>query len=190
VTLVDPGHHTFDERPIDLESIGDISAVVVTHAHQDHVDPGFVRWLKDRYPELTVHANQQVAELLAPIGIEVLDTNPQGITSEDLDHEITPLGSGPPNRAFTVGDALTHSGDSYRLSRSAPVLTMSLMAPWGSTTQSVEYIRRLRPSFVVPVHDSYLSESGQRSIWGIVSRALKEDGIELLEVGWGESFQV
>jgi L-ascorbate metabolism protein UlaG (beta-lactamase superfamily) len=190
VTLVDPGQHTFEERPVDLDTIGDITAVVITHAHQDHVDPRFVQWLKDRYREATVHGNQQVADLLGPLGIDVVQTDPVDVTSEDLEHEITPLGPGPANRCYTFGDAITHPGDTYKLTKSAPVLTMALMAPWGSTAQSVECIKAVRPNYVIPVHDSYLSENGRRSIGGIASRAVKDHGIELVELGWGETFQI
>ncbi len=64
-TLIDPGFHTFDTGEIELDSIGDIRRVLVTHEHGDHVNPAFVRWLLDRGEDVTVHANQAVVDLLA-----------------------------------------------------------------------------------------------------------------------------
>ena len=35
-TLFDPGFHTFESDQIELEDIGDVSRVMITHAHGDH----------------------------------------------------------------------------------------------------------------------------------------------------------
>ena len=101
-TMIDPGFHTFGSGEVDLNSIGDIQRVLVTHEHGDHVSPDFVRWLLDRGSDLRVYANQSVADLLARNDIEVVVDNPPGVTSEDVLHETTPMGTAPPNRAFPV----------------------------------------------------------------------------------------
>ncbi|MGH8875133.1 MAG: hypothetical protein ACRDVM_07770, partial [Acidimicrobiia bacterium] len=141
----------------------------------------------DRRRDLTVHANQAVCDLLAGHGIEASTDNPEGVTAEDVAHETTPTGTAPPNRAFTVEGILTHPGDSYRPTTTAPVLALALMAPWGSTRHSVEFARRLRPERVIPVHDFYLSDSGRRWVAAMVENVLAEDGIELIPLGWGEA---
>jgi hypothetical protein len=64
------------------------------------------------------------------------------------------------------------------------------MAPWGSTTASVEFARRLGPRQVVPVHDFYLSTAGRAWVTGLVKGVLAEDGIEVVPLDWGESFRV
>jgi L-ascorbate metabolism protein UlaG (beta-lactamase superfamily) len=187
--LIDPGVHSFNDRKADLESLEPLDAIIITHSHQDHIDPAFVSWLKARNPLLTVHGNQAVTELLRTHGIDVVTSNPPGVTSEDVDHEETPLGPGPPNRAFTIGNRVTHPGDSYRISRTAPILTMAMMSPWGSTRQSVECIRQLNPRIVIPVHDAYMSEAGRKGIWDIVTKALSGDGIDLIPLDWGETYR-
>jgi len=186
-TLLDPGFHTFESGQIDLETIGDISRVLVTHEHGDHVKPDFLKWLIDRRSDIVVYSNQAVADLLDGHGIEVTTADPVGVSSEDVLHEMTPTGAQPPNRAYTIDGVLTHPGDSYQPTTSAPVLALPLLVPWGSTTRSVEFARRLAPSRVIPIHDFYLNEEGRRFIYGMAKNVLVQSGIEVITLNWGET---
>jgi L-ascorbate metabolism protein UlaG (beta-lactamase superfamily) len=186
-SLFDPGFHTFDSQEIDLNSIGDISRVFITHEHGDHVKPDFVRWLVDRRADVTVYSNEAVATLLDGHGIEVTTTDPAGVNSEDVLHEIIPTGAQPPNRAYTIDGVLTHPGDSYQPTNSAPVLALPLLIPWGSTTKSVEFARRLAPDYVIPIHDFYLSEGGRSFIYGMAKNVLAQSGIEVITLNWAET---
>lgn len=189
-TLFDPGFFTFGTSHIDLSTLGDIQRVLITHEHADHVHADFVRWLIDRGDHVQVHGNAAVANLLAQHGIEVRTDDPEGISSEDVLHETTPMGTAPPNRSYTVDGALTHPGDSYQPTRTAPVLALPLLTPWGSTTKSIEFAKQLRPRQVVPIHDFYLEKSGRDFIYGMAKRALEPAGIELVPLDWGEGYSL
>ncbi len=187
--LIDPGFHTFDSGAVDLDSIGDVQRVLITHEHLDHVKPEFVRWLVERGTDVQVYSNQAVADLLAKHDIESATDDPIGISIEDVLHEMIPTGAQPPNRAFTVDGVLTHPGDSYGPTKTAPVLALPLLIPWGSATKSVEFARRLAPTHVVPIHDFYLNSMGREWITGLAKNVLAKDGIEVIPLGWGESFE-
>lgn len=187
-TVIDPGFFAFDSPEIDLETIGAVQRVLITHEHFDHVHPEFVRWLLDRGEDVAVHANEAVAALLGGHDIEVITADPPGVTSEDVVHEMVPAGATPPNRSFTLTGVITHPGDSYQPSVTAPVLALPLLTPWGSTTRSVEFARRLAPRQVVPIHDFYLSESGRKWITGAVQNVLAGDDIEVIPLDWGEGY--
>ncbi len=189
-SLIDPGFHTFDSGEVDLESVGDVQRVLITHEHFDHVNPDFVRWLLDRGSDVTVYANPAVAELLAGHDIDVATDNPPGVSSEDVLHEMTPMGTAPPNRAYTIEGVITHPGDSYQPTTSAPLLALPLLAPWGSLTASVQFARRLAPRQVVPVHDFYLSESGRDWVYGMAKNVLAQADIEVVALNWGESYSL
>ena len=189
-TMLDPGFHAFESGVVDLSDIGDIQRVLITHEHDDHVSPDFLRWLLDRGTDVTVYANDAVAGLLAKHDIDVDTTVPDGTSVEDVLHETTPMGTAPPNRAWTVDGTLTHPGDSYGPSRSAPVLALGLLTPWGSTTRSLEFARGLTPRQAIPVHDSYLSDSGRQWIYTVAKNVLAKAGIEFVMLDWGESYTI
>lgn len=189
-TLFDPGFWTFGSGEVDLESIGDIQRILITHEHGDHVKPEFVRWLIDRGEDVVVHSNQAVADLLAPHDIEVAVDNPAGVSAEDVIHEMIPNGTTPPNRSYTIDGIITHPGDSYQPTITAPVLALPLITPWGTTTRSVQFARDLAPEQVVPIHDFYLSASGREFITGMVKNVLAGDGIEVVPLDWGESYTI
>lgn len=188
--MLDPGFHTFQAGVIDLDGIGDIQRVLVTHEHGDHVSPEFLRWLLDRGNDVTVYGNQAVADVLAKHDIAVDTAVPAGTTVEDVVHETTPMGTAPPNRAWTVEGLLTHPGDSYGPTSSAPVLALGLLIPWGSTTKSLEFARRLGPQQAIPVHDFYLSDSGRQWIYTMAKSVLAKAEIEMVTLDWGDSFTV
>ncbi len=189
-TLIDPGVHTFASGAIDLSDLGEVTRVLITHEHADHVDPAFLRWLIDRSPELSIYSNQAVSDLLGHQGIEVSTEVPDRVEAEDVLHNVNPAGASPPNRAFTVEGVLTHPGDSRQPTRTAATLAVPLMVPWDSTTGAIEFVRRLGPAQVVPIHDSYLSSEGRSWVEGMARRLLEIDGIEVVDVGWGQSFSV
>lgn len=185
-TLFDPGFHSFLEGEVDLESIGDVTRVFVTHEHADHVNPDFLAWLIDRKSDLVVYSNGAVADLLAGHDIVVSTEVPPGAGVEDVFHETLPNGSRPPNRSFTIEDVITHPGDSREPTVSAPILALPLIAPWGSVTGAVEFARRLAPKQVFMIHDFYLSQSGRARIRQMAAGVLARDGIEMLDLDWGD----
>lgn len=188
-TVIDPGFLTFESDEIELETIGDVQHVLVTHEHGDHVKPEFVRWLVDRGTDVTVHSNESVSALLARYDIEASNENPPGVSSQDVLHEMVPSGQRPPNRSFTIEGVITHPGDSYEPTTTAPVLALPLVAPWGSATAAVEFARRLAPRQVVPIHDFYMSRNGRRWIADAVKDVLAP-AIELIVLDWGDSYSV
>lgn len=189
-TLFDPGIHTFQSGDIDLDSIGDVSRVLITHEHGDHVNPDFVSWLIDRQSDLTIFSNEPVVELLQEHDIEASTTVPSGVSIEDVLHGKIPNGATPPNRSFTIDGVFTHPGDSREPMTTAPVLALPLLVPWDSATGAVEFARRLAPSYVIGIHDFYLAKGGRSWIRGMVGNALESDGIELVDIDWGGSFTV
>lgn len=189
-TMFDPGFHTFQDGEVDLDSIGDVTRVLVTHEHGDHVNPDFVRWLIDRRQDLVIYSNQAVADLLDAHDIPVSTDVPPGTAVEDVLHEKLPNGTQPPNRSFTIDGVITHPGDSHQPTKTAPILALPLIAPWGSVTAAVEFARQLAPSQVIMIHDFYLSESGRSRIRAMAGGALGGAGIEMLDLDWGQRLTV
>lgn len=189
-TLHDPGFFTFTSGQVDLDSIGDVQRVCISHEHMDHVSSDFVAWLLDRSQDLTVHCNDAVARILREAGIEAHTADPEGVSSEDCDHGILPNGTTVPNRAYTVDDVFTHPGDSHEPTTAAAVLALPLIMPWGTMRGSVEFALRLAPRQVVPIHDFYLTDQARDFFYGMAKGVLDQTEIEFVPLGWGESFTV
>jgi L-ascorbate metabolism protein UlaG (beta-lactamase superfamily) len=189
-TMFDPGFHAIETGAVDLEGVGDIQQVLITHEHGDHVSPEFVGWIIDRNADVTVYGNQNVADILAKHDIAVMTGIPPGTSAEDVTHETTPMGTAPPNRSWTIDGVLTHPGDSYGPTTTAPVLALGLLTPWGSTTKSLEFARNLAPQQAIPVHDFYLSDLGRKWIYGVAKSVLAKDNIDVVTLDWGESYTV
>lgn len=185
-TLFDPGFFPWESDGVDLDTIGDVQRVLITHAHADHVHPRFVRWLVDRGDDVVVHSNGPVVELLAEHDIEATTDLPDGASAQDVDHETLPNGTTVPNRAWTLEGLFTHPGDSQQLETVAPVLALPLIAPWTSATDAVAFARRVGAQQVVPVHDFYMSRSGRQRITQMIAGVLAEHDIELLPLDWGD----
>ena len=189
-TMFDPGFHTYLDWTGDLDSVGDVTRVLVTHEHGDHVHPDFVKWLIDRRSDLVVYSNQAVVDLLVRHEIEVSTDVPDGVGVEDVLHEKLPNGARPPNRAWTIDGLITHPGDSHEPTVTAPLLALPMIAPWGSLTGAVDFARRIRPDRVVMIHDFFMSEAGRTRIRSMAKGVLADAGIEVLDLDWGDSFTV
>lgn len=166
--LIDPG--TFAAG---FEEVRDLSAVVVTHQHPDHLDP-------ERLPAL-VRANAGVRVLCDPASVEVL----AGLGVQARAHEgatsigavtVTPVGRTHalihddlpriPNVGVVLradGEpVLFHPGDALDQDPGeVDVLAFPLNAPWQRSREMTGFLRRLNAPHAVPIHDGLLNEQGR-----------------------------
>lgn len=166
--LIDPGNVTpsFDD-------VLDLSAVVITHQHPDHLDP-------DRLPDL-VRANRDARLLCDPGSVEVLS----GLGIEAHAHDgateigavtLTPVGELHalihddipviPNVGIVLRAAgessVFHPGDSLDGEPGqVDVVAFPLNAPWQRSRDMAGFLRRLNPAIAVPIHDGLLNPTGR-----------------------------
>ena len=62
-----------------------------------------------------------------------------------------------------------------------PVLALPIVAPWGSTRRAVELALELKPQYVLPVHDWFLSPEAREWTYEVITQALAEAGIILIK---------
>lgn len=190
VTMFDPGFHTFTSGAVDLTAIGDVTRVLITHEHRDHVSTDFVRWLLDRNPDMRIYANQAVADMLTPHEIHVETIPPKGVMFEDVPHEVIADGTTPDNRAFTIEDLITHPGDSRQPTSSAPVLALPTIVPWASVRSAIDFAMEVRPQLVIPIHDFYLNDDWRGIGRNMITPILAGEGIEVVSLDWGQTLKV
>jgi len=59
---------------------------------------------------------------------------------------------------------------------------MPFAAPWGSLTSGADRARLVKPRYVVPIHDWFLSDGGRAFMYRLAEMALAADGIELIQI--------
>ncbi|MDI5961701.1 MBL fold metallo-hydrolase [Streptantibioticus silvisoli] len=180
VTVVlDPGTLT----PGAGEAVGAAAAVLVTHEHFDHFDADLLTAALADRPDLLVFGPAAVADRLGRHGGRVTavaagDTFTVGglrvaVRGERhaLIHPDIPCVD---NVGYLVDDAVFHPGDAYFVPRE-PVETLLLptSGPWTKLGEAADYVRAVRPSRLIQIHELMLSELGQRS----TATLLGEDGL-------------
>lgn len=180
--LLDPG--VFSSGFEDLRAL---TAVLVTHAHPDHLDVDRLRRVLEANPDARLHCDQGSAAGLADLSPTVV----QDGAVLDLGARVEVLGSAHavihpdipqiPNvgylvagRFFTPGDALTVPAADVE------VLGLPTAAPWLKLSEAVDLLRAVAPRLAFPVHDAVLATP---QIWYGQFAALAPDGTEFRAVG-------
>jgi L-ascorbate metabolism protein UlaG (beta-lactamase superfamily) len=168
--VVDPG--TFTPNAGELVLAAD--AVLVTHEHVDHVDEEAVTAALRERPELRVYGPAAVVDRWAAFPDRVtavaegdhVDVGGFGIDVFGDEHALVhPDVPRCANVGYLIDGSLYHPGDAYH-GPPQPVSTLLLptSGPWTKVGEAADYLRAVRPSQVIQIHEAMLSELGQQSM--------------------------
>jgi L-ascorbate metabolism protein UlaG (beta-lactamase superfamily) len=174
--LIDPGNISVDET-FDLDGL---DGIVATHQHPDHLDPDRIGRLLQRNEGATLLCDPETAELVEH-GAWTAHTHDDetyigGLTvlGVGAQHaEIVPALPRIANTGILVSaegePTLFHPGDSYELApEGVDVLALPLGAPWAKISETVDFVARVSPGTLFPIHDSAISERAYGTYWGHV----------------------
>ncbi|MEV7396396.1 MBL fold metallo-hydrolase [Aeromicrobium sp. NPDC092404] len=174
--LIDPGVFSRDET-FELE---DLDAIVVTHQHPDHLDVSRGAALLERNPQALLLCDPETAST-TEIGdwrehADGTVTEVQGLTIRGVGAQHAVIVPELP-RVANIGVLVTaegeptlfHPGDTYEHAPDGvDVLALPLAAPWGKVSETVDFVRRVSPTTLFPIHDLTIAEPAYGIYWGHV----------------------
>jgi L-ascorbate metabolism protein UlaG (beta-lactamase superfamily) len=183
--LFDPG--SFSGDALDLSQLVKLDHLIITHEHPDHFDFELVKSVIDKFPQAKITTTENVARQLASTGIKATTGPGDNIELFAANHEdMSPIGSPPPNIGVHYADVISHPGDSHHFSEIRPILALPVTAPWGSMIAAVRLALKLKPRFVVPIHDWHWSDNARAWSYDRLEKALAKENITFLKVKDGQ----
>jgi L-ascorbate metabolism protein UlaG (beta-lactamase superfamily) len=175
--LIDPGSFSLDAT----FELGELDAIVVTHQHIDHIDQSRAPALLERNPDAVLLCDPETASVLEfgswQENGDGVQTKVKGITVRGVGARHAVILPDLP-RIANVGVLLSaddeptvfHPGDSYETApEGVDVLALPLAAPWGKVSETVDFVKRVSPTTLFPIHDRTIAELAYGIYWGHVS---------------------
>ena len=168
VLVIDPG--AFSER----SALDGADAVLITHEHIDHLDPDALAEALEKKPDLRLYAHTDVLAQ-HPQFAEVSTAVEPGGEFEAAGYRVRVFGGQHAvihpdipriaNVGYLVSDGaanLYHPGDSFTVPEDTAVDTLfaPLNAPWMKLSESIDFVRAVKPGRAFALHDFLLTPIG------------------------------
>lgn len=187
--LFDPGLFSFVEGAVKPAQFKDLDGIVLTHCHPDHIDDESLQAIIENNPNAVVLANTEISRKLGEkkINVEVFESGSRSVgefalEAFDAPHEKLLADEIPQNTAYVIDDLLVHPGDSFAESvfqkAGTKILALPMMAPWATELQVFDFAVKMRPEFVLPIHDGYAKDFFLNSRYEVMQKFLKKENIE------------
>ena len=174
-----------------------ISAILITHEHQDHIDLPALRTVLDRNPHTRILTNRGVGAILTHEGIahELLEHGQKadidGVSIEGYGErhavlyptipQVTNTGYSIAGRFFYPGDAL------FIPEERVEMLALPVGGPWLKLSEAIDYAKAVAPKTSFPVHDGMFKTPG---IWHrMPSQLLSTEGIGFTSLDAGGTIE-
>jgi hypothetical protein len=92
------------------------------------------------------------------------------------------------NIGVVVNGSIMNPGDSFDYSNiGAKVLFVPISAPWLKIAESMDFVDKVKPRIVIPVHDALLSDLGKSINDNWMKKACDKAGAEYRDLSFGEN---
>ncbi len=176
-----------------LTDFNNITAVVVTHEHADHLDSEVLAKIVEQNPSVQIFGTNQVAaqfnkNMTVP---ELGREYKVGDLSLEFFGEKHHLFDDVENIAVLVNKKFFSGGDSYT-KPNVPVelAAVPASAPWFRIDEGIENIKTIKARIVAPTHNALLSEIGESIHYRILGGAAQQAGKTWKVIKTGESIEI
>jgi L-ascorbate metabolism protein UlaG (beta-lactamase superfamily) len=198
--LFDPGEFCFVEDLVEPNQFQNLTAILLSHGHPDHLDVNALRKILSANPQAELLSNTPTVAELASSGIRASLFEEGERTVGDFRIIAAPalhapiLGCEPPiNTAFLIDGMILNPGDSFSAAldcfAGTPVLLLPIMAPWENELEMWAFAQRMRPQVVVPIHDGQAKPFFIDHRYEFLSEEFEKAGIHFINLKKpGDSF--
>jgi L-ascorbate metabolism protein UlaG (beta-lactamase superfamily) len=161
--VIDPGVFTDDDAAIGAD------VILVTHEHADHFEESRLRAALEANPAAELWTLAAVADLLSAAFPGRVHTVGHGDTFTAAGFDIQVHGElhavihpdlpRITNVGFLVDGSVFHPGDALTVpGHPVDTLLVPVMAPWNKMSEVIDYVREVKPSRTLDVHDALLAD--------------------------------
>lgn len=191
--VIDPGAFTKSFGPAD-----NVAAVVVTHVHPDHFDPGHLCKILDSNPDVTIFTTSDVAEQFQKPNVSVVregdkfEAGPFRLEFNGTHHAVIhPDWPYPQNVGVRVNSKFYYPGDSFTPPNGdVETLAVPANAPWMKVSEAIDFVAKVKPKQCFPTHNGLLAEAGLATYNKWLNEICQKEGIGLTYLKPGESLEV
>lgn len=187
IVLIDPG--SFSEGVLPIKALTQLDYLLITHDHFDHFSMPLVKQLFAKFPQVKIITTHTIKNILAKEKISATTEGDDIVRVTPVPHEEIG-GTRPENIMVTVFGKISHPGDSHTFTTKAAILSLPIVAPWGTTTRAIQIAEELRPKIVIPIHDAIITENERKQIYAQVSDQLSAKGIDFKKIENGETIEI
>jgi L-ascorbate metabolism protein UlaG (beta-lactamase superfamily) len=191
--LVDPGVFSSD-----FDFVEGLDAVLVTHQHPDHLDVERLPGLLAASPGVRLLVEPGAVEVLAGAGVtaepfaageQVTIGGAGGVVVEgvggqhaEIYREIPRIGNTGLVLRAEGAPTVFHPGDMIDTTpEGIDLLAVPITAPWSALKETIDFVRAVRPSIAVPIHDAIVSPPG-RGLYLMQTTNFAPDGMAMRDL--------
>ena len=176
-----------------IPRLNNVVAVIITHKHSDHLQIEIIkRIIRDNSDAKIITTSDTASFIEDPIIVKGGESCEIGGFKLDFfgkDHAAIIPGQIPcENIGVVVNGSIVNPGDSFDYSDvGAKVLFVPISAPWLKIAESMDFVDRIKPKIVIPVHDALLSDLGKSISENWMKKACDKAGAEYKDLSFGEN---
>ena len=173
--LLNPGIYSWQSGLVDVQKLPELTAIVATHKHGDHLAEPFVRALVQVQPDVLWIAPEDAHQMLQEWGVQnVTAQSTEEVEVVPIAHaKVVPFGVPVDNILVHCFGKVTDPGDTHDFTETKEVLLLPVQAPWGTTIRAFELGQELQPKYLLPIHDWMWNEEWRNTVYDGLERVFQ-----------------